>query len=234
MRSTLLYLTALAILAGCAGMPEDPEITGEELFQHLSYLASDSLKGRLPGTPEDELAARYIASEFKKAGLSFLTKGGLQPFEVIIDLEKGENNSLRYMGMDYIVDEDFAPFPFSANTFLESEVVFAGYGFEMDRAELKWNDYAGMDVAGKWVMVLRGNPEIDSSVSAFHEFSNERDKAMVAGDLGAGGILFVSGPAFDAGEQLISLGKREGKVTIPAIHQQGGSGPLAGRNRHHS
>ena len=218
MRSTLLYLTALAILAGCAGMPEDPEITGEELFQHLSYLASDSLKGRLPGTPEDELAARYIASEFKKAGLSFLTKGGLQPFEVITDLEKGENNSLRYMGMDYIVDEDFAPFPFSANTFLESEVVFAGYGFEMDRAELKWNDYAGMDVAGKWVMVLRGNPEIDSSVSAFHEFSNERDKAMVAGDLGAGGILFVSGPAFDAGDQLISLGKREGKVTIPAIH----------------
>ena len=74
---------------------ENPEITTNEFFQHLSYLASDSLKGRLPGTEEDRLAALYIADEFSKAGLQLMGDGGLQAFEVITDLETGATNYLR-------------------------------------------------------------------------------------------------------------------------------------------
>jgi hypothetical protein len=211
-------IVMLVFFAACSGTRENPDITQKELFQHISYLASDSLKGRLPGTLEDKLAALYIASELKKAGASFLTKDGLQPFEVITDLEKGDDNTLNIGDREYIVDEDFVPFPFTANKSHESEVVFAGYGFELKKEDLDWNDYSGLDVVDRWVMVLRGNPEIDSSSSAFHEFSNERDKAMVAADLGAGGVIFVNGPAFDADDQLISLKRREGKVTIPVVH----------------
>jgi hypothetical protein len=218
MKSTLLIPMITILFAGCSGIPENPAITEDELFQHISYLASDSLKGRLPGTEEDKLAALYIASEFKKAGLSFHTDDGLQSFEVITDLKKGEANSLRFESKEYNSGEDFAPFPFTANATLDAEVVFAGYGFDLNEEEITWNDYTGVDVTGKWVMVLRGNPEIDSTVSVFHAHSGARNKAMLAADQGAGGILFVSGTQFSTDDELIDLRRREGKVGIPAIH----------------
>ncbi|MFC2115820.1 M28 family peptidase [Bacteroidota bacterium] len=218
MKSYFLFIVTALLLAGCGGISENPEITEAELFQHLSYLASDSLRGRLPGSEGDRLAAEYIASEFKKAGLAFLSKDGLQAFEVITALEKGDGNSLVIGTTEYEIEQDFYPFPFTENAYLESEVLFGGYGFELDNEEVSWNDYEGIDPSGKWVIVLRGNPEIDSTSSPFHAFSNERDKAMVAVDRGAGGILFVSGPAFDLEDQLIDLEEREGKVSIPALH----------------
>jgi Zn-dependent M28 family amino/carboxypeptidase len=214
----LLLLPGLLAITGCSFNKENPDITTDELFQHISYLASDSLKGRLPGTEEDQLAALYIADEFSKAGLQLMADGGLQAFEVITDLETGATNYLRIGEMDAGLSEDFAPFPFTANKESSAAVVFAGYGFEIDKQEVQWNDYAGLDVTDKWVMVLRGNAEIDSMVSAFHAYSNDRDKAMMAGDKGAAGILFVSGPNFDHEDKLISLERREGKVSIPAIH----------------
>lgn len=214
----LLLLTGSLIMPGCSFNKENPAITTDELFQHISYLASDSLKGRLPGTEEDRLAALYIADEFSKAGLQLLADEGLQAFEVITDLETGAINYLKIGETDVGLSDDFAPFPFTANKESSAGVVFAGYGFEIDKQEVQWNDYAGLDVTDKWVLVLRGSAEIDSTISAFHAFSNERDKAMLAGDKGAAGILFVSGPNFDPEDKLINLERREGKVSIPAIH----------------
>jgi aminopeptidase YwaD len=214
----LLLLAGYPMMPGCSFNKENPDITADELFQHISYLASDSLKGRLPGTDEDRLAALYIAGEFSKAGLQLMAEEGLQAFEVITDLETGATNYLRIGEMDAGLSEDFAPFPFTANKELSAKVAFAGYGFDIDEQEVHWNDYAGIDVSGKWVLVLRGSAEIDSTASVFHAYSNERDKAMLAGDKGAAGILFVSGPNFDPEDKLIGLEMREGKVGIPAIH----------------
>ena len=140
-------LPGILITPGCSFIKENPEITADELFQHISYLASDSLKGRLPGTVEDRLAALYIAGEFSKAGLQLLAEDGLQPFEVITDLETGETNYLRMGDQDAGLSEDFAPFPFTADKELSAGVVFAGYGFDIDKNEVSWNDYEGLDVA---------------------------------------------------------------------------------------
>jgi hypothetical protein len=215
----MLLLLGYLAMTGCSFNKENPDITTDELFQHISYLASDSLKGRLPGTEEDRLAALYIAEEFSKAGLQLMAEDGLQAFEVITDLEIGATNYLRIEEMEAGLTEDFAPFPFTANKELSAGVVFAGYGFEIDKDEVQWNDYANLDVTDKWVMVLRGSAEIDSTVSAFHAYSNERDKAMLAGDKGAAGILFVSGPNYAQEDKLIDLeGELEGMVSIPAIH----------------
>ncbi len=214
----VLLLLGSLVMPGCSFNKENPDITTDELFQHISYLASDSLKGRLPGTAEDRLAALYIADEFSKAGLQLLGNGGLQAFEVITDLETGATNYLRIGDTDAGLSEDFTPFPFTANKESSAGVVFAGYGFEIDKDKVQWNDYAGLDVTSKWVMVLRGSAEIDSTVSAFHAYSNDRDKAMLAGDKGAAGILFVSGPNFDQEDKLVDFERREGKVSIPAIH----------------
>jgi len=218
MRSLILYIIIAFAIVSCHSNKEEPAVTATELFGHLSYLASDSLKGRLPGTAEDELAARYIAGEFMKAGLEWLTQDGLQSFEVITDLALGTDNHFSTEDFNGTPGEDFAPFPFTGNTSLETGVVFAGYGFDIDESGLVWNDYMGIDVTGKWVMVLRGNVEIDSSASPFHAYSSARDKAMTASDNGAAGILFVSGPVFSSEDELVDLENREGKVPIPAIH----------------
>ncbi|KPL20604.1 MAG: hypothetical protein AMS23_10675 [Bacteroides sp. SM1_62] len=215
---TLLLMAIYMIMPGCSYTKENPDVTTDELFQHISYLASDSLKGRFPGTEEDRLAALYIADEFSKAGLQLMADGGLQVFEVITDLEKGAANYLRFGEIEAVLSEDFTPFPFTANKEISAGVVFAGYGFDIEADEVRWNDYENLDVTGKWVMVLRGSVEIDSTASVFHAYSNERDKAMLAGDKGASGILFVSGPNFDQEDRLIDLERREGKVSIPAIH----------------
>jgi aminopeptidase YwaD len=114
--------------------------------------------------------------------------------------------------------KDFAPAPFSSNDSLDAEVVFCGYGFEIDDKDIHWNDYTGVDISGKWVMVLRGNPLPDQSVSIYDNYSNDRDKAMVAKDNGVSGIIYVSGPLFDPYDELMSLKSQESPVGIPAIH----------------
>ena len=82
---------------------------------------------------------------------------------------------------------------------------------------LKWNDYNGIDVKGKWVMILRGDPEPDNTKSLFIPFSADRDKALLAKDMGAAGVLMVSGPAFDPKDTFESLGTEGFSVDIPVL-----------------
>ena len=70
------------------------------------------------------------------------------------------------------------PLAFSSNAGLESEVIFAGYGFNINDDSLKWNDYKDIDVKGKWVMILRADPEPDNTKSPLSQFSSDRDKAL--------------------------------------------------------
>ncbi len=213
-----LISLSIFVLASCTRMDRNPEITAEELTAHVEFLASDSLKGRYPGTPEDIVTARYIANEFKKAGLQWITADGLQDYEIVTFIEAGDSNMLTFNGYSFEHGKDFTPASFSSNADVTSEVIFCGYGFDINQEDLKWDDFTGIDVTGKWVMVLRGNPEPDKSTSIFDIYSNDRDKAMVARDLGAAGILFVSGPLFDPDDELMTLRSRESQTGIPAIH----------------
>ena len=213
----LALLMALTFIS-CNRIKEDPAITDKELLAHVEFLASDSLKGRSPGTPEDRIAASYIADEFRKAGMKWFTDNGLQEFKIVTNLEAGKNNSFQLKDFSGISGKDFTPASFSSNGKLEAEIIFCGYGFQINETDLKWNDYTGQDIAGKWVMVLRGNPLPNQPSSVYDNYSNDRDKAMVARDNGAGGIIFVSGPLFDPYDELMSLGSRESSVGIPAIH----------------
>ena len=61
------------------------------------------------------------------------------------------------------------------------------------------------DVKGKWVLILRGDPEPEKSVSGFIPFNSDRDKALIAKDMGAAGVLMVSGPLTDTEDNFESL-----------------------------
>ncbi|HOH25337.1 MAG TPA: hypothetical protein PKY68_09685, partial [Bacteroidales bacterium] len=77
------------------------------------------------------------------------------------------------------------PFAFSSGSSGESEIIFAGYGFSINEDSLKWNDYKGIDVREKWVLVLRADPDTDKPDSPFIPYSSDRGKALLARDLGA-------------------------------------------------
>ena len=73
LRRIVLSLLVLALLGGAGIRAQkgfQPEITTHELETHISFLASDSLKGRKPGTPEGKVAAEYIRNQFKDYGLT--------------------------------------------------------------------------------------------------------------------------------------------------------------------
>ncbi|HZY25960.1 MAG TPA: hypothetical protein VFE71_09060, partial [Bacteroidales bacterium] len=135
------------------------QITVEKLQEHIKYLSSDALVGRLTGSPGDSLAALYIRNKLSSYGLKPLTGDGFQRFKVTKRVVAGKDNHLSINGIDYLNNKDFMPFSFSSNNGLESDVVFTGYGFNINSDSLKWNDYDGVDVKGKWVMILRGDPE---------------------------------------------------------------------------
>lgn len=213
-----LHLIILTLVLSSCG--PDPEISQEELKGHITFLASDSLKGRYPGTAEMEIAAEYIKKAFQEAGLELLGEQGLQEFEVTTDISRGENNSLAFEEVVYESGEDFVPYAFTANAELEAEIVFAGYGFNFNRKGLEWNDFEGIDVKGKWVLMLTGDPEIDSANSVFAAYSGDREKTLTATDAGAAGVLLVSGPVMDKRDQLISLhfDKSMGNSGVPVLN----------------
>jgi len=210
------FIFTLILLTGCRN-EISRDIEPGELRDHVYWLSSDSLKGRLTGTPGDSLAAEYIREKLLAAGLVPLEGDGFQRFTVTGRVLPGEKNSLSAGEETFIAGKDFIPLPFSGNMRHEGEVVFAGYGFVIDNDTLKWNDYDGIDVTGKWVMVLRGDPEPEKSVSGFIPFNSDRDKAMIAKDLGAAGILFVSGPVNDEGDSFDQPGSDGYSAGIPAF-----------------
>jgi aminopeptidase YwaD len=210
----IIPLILIFLLFSCSGKRE---VTVNELRKEIKYLSSDSLKGRLTGSTGDSLAAEYIRKELTSFGLTPLTGDGLQRFEVTKRIIPGKNNSFYFNGTNYTPEKDFMPLSFSSDGVLEAEVVFAGYGFNINTDSLKWNDYSGIDVKGKWVMILRTDPEAENTKSPYIQYSGDRDKALMAKDMGAGGVLLVSGPVSDAQDSFEPLNSEGFSVGIPVF-----------------
>lgn len=194
-------------------------ISETDLKFQIGFLASDSLKGRKPGMEEERIAATYIRDVFSKAGLSFPVNNGLQEFTIVADILPGKNNSFVLDGTELKFAYDFTPLSFSSNAELSTSAVFVGYGFDIDLDTLKWNDYAGLDVKGKWVVILRGDPEPENNNSVFIPYAQERSKALTAKDKGAAGVLFVTPPDMDKVDTLMhaQFDKTPSDAGIPVI-----------------
>jgi len=212
----LLFLLAFSVVRA----QNTGEITAGELREYGSFLASDSLKGRKPGTKEMEVAAQYILRHFVSAGLKPMARDGLQPFEVVTGVTAGSSNTLRVNGTAEVLNQTFVPLAFSASGTVNAPVVFAGYGFSIDADSLHWNDYNGVDVKGKWVMIFRGDPEPDDPSSRFIPFSEVHSKVLTAKDNGAAGVLLGTPPGFDNKDKLMPLVSENNEITagIPVIN----------------
>jgi aminopeptidase YwaD len=215
LRTIFLLITLAAPL--WAQNPVSEEITADELREHVGYLASDALQGRRPGHPGCDEAAAYIRDQFRTAGLRLLYDDGYQAFPIVTGIVAGANCALNAADEEAKLAQDFMPLSFSAAATLEAPVRFAGYGFDYELDSSSWKDYDGLDVAGAWVLVLRGSPDDESG--DFDPFTSLLKKAMVARDHGAAGVLFVAGPQFDKEDRPVELQyqQQESSMDIPVV-----------------
>ena len=184
-------------------------VTRDAIARHTIELASDRYEGRFPGTRGEELAVSYIEPEMRRIGLAPGNPDGsyVQRFELLGRRGGGITATLTARGATTPIDipgeAAFATtVPEPRTTLRESELVFAGHG--ITAPEYGWDDYAGVDVRGKTVLVLRGEPELrvagDSArfdparfrgPQLTHHGILER-KREVARRHGAAGVIFLT------------------------------------------
>jgi hypothetical protein len=204
--SLLLLFTAGILFSGCSsnitnGVFRSEQVVTPELIRgHMMFLASDSLKGRNTPSPELDSAASYIASVFRKAGLKPVRGSYFEPF-ILNKISLGDTNTLEVVAsgksQSFVLKDDFTPFDMTGDRLSVGDVVFAGYG--ITAPELQYDDYAGIDVKGKVVFVLRHEPGEEDSSSTFKgkfatEYSNVGKKVRIAIDHGAIGMLVATDP----------------------------------------
>jgi len=164
-----LTLVVLLVLTAACAQPAPPPpppptpaegaITVESLTGHVKVLASDEFEGRAPATPGGEKTADYLVKQLTAIGIEPGAPDGTYLQQVpIVEAVTDRNFVLSVPGTTYRYNTDVI-----ANAGVEKprvqvqgEVVFVGYG--INAPELKWNDYEGVNVRGKWVLIMVNDP----------------------------------------------------------------------------
>jgi Zn-dependent M28 family amino/carboxypeptidase len=165
----VLFFSAAASLVGNDELTERLQpaleaITPDGLLAHIKVLASDEFEGRSPGTKGEELSVKYITDQFKKTGLKPGNPDGTYTQEVPLAGIKSEPRMSFVVGdktMDLKYPDDFV----ASSARLQPEIkieksnlVFVGYG--VVAPEYGWDDYKNVDVKGKTLLMLIGDPPV--------------------------------------------------------------------------
>ena len=188
----------LAVISGViSAQNNNPEITAQEIKDHITYLASDELEGRMTGSKQLYIAAEYLKNEFESYGLKPLFgESYFQEYPFMEKLELSDNNSLKIIDnkknleTSAILNQDFTPLAFSDNLTVSGNLIFAGYG--ISAKDLNYDDYENINVEGKIVVVFRNHPDMKSPHSKFEQYASLRYKSTTARDKGAKGIIFIN------------------------------------------
>ena len=214
-----LFLFSSAVLISCS--PESNEIleptveaaseTSEieaMLHQHIAVLASDEFEGRAPATPGEEKTINYLQSEFEALGIGPGNGDSYFQSVSVTEITTASDTVLTFSGSNYDVELEYATEmivgsqqQIPTTSIVDSELVFVGYG--VVAPERDWNDYAGIDVVGKTVVILVNDPGYatqDPDVfngNAMTYYGRWTYKYEEAARQGAAGALIVheTGPA---------------------------------------
>ncbi len=164
-------LLGLSLALGSCKLKGQKNITASELLEHVEYLAADELAGREMGTSGVREAEHYIANEFAAYELAPLPDQDDYFLEFVAFREgfNRQDTSLSFWLHERMLvaelEGGFRPFDFSGGGNVEAAVVFAGYG--ITAPEYGYDDYAGLDVSGEFVFVLRHEPGEQDHSSLF-------------------------------------------------------------------
>lgn len=172
LRSLAVPAAAALLLAACATAPRErsaqspysgPPISLATLTTATQILSSDDYEGRAPTTKGEDKAVAYIARRFEQAGLQPGNKGSWYQNVPMVEISTTPSR-LQVTGgaapLDFEWRTDFVANTYQVSPKVElgnSEMVFVGYG--INAPERGWNDYAGVDVRGKTVVILVNDPD---------------------------------------------------------------------------
>ncbi|HEV3138688.1 MAG TPA: M28 family peptidase [Pirellulales bacterium] len=212
-----------ALLPMLAMAADDEQAVEHRLLESANYLASDGLEGRGVGTKGLDLAADFLARQFREAGLKTDLYDGLpfQKFKMTIGASIGPSNRIAFVGppgtdgkdsrrLELKLGDEFNPLAIGGSGKFDLPLVFVGYG--ITGKEEKYDDYANIDVKGKVVIVLRHEPEQANPHSAFDGTKNSRHapytrKLSNAYEHGAAAVIFCNDD-FDIQKNVSQLRKR--------------------------
>ncbi|MBU61646.1 MAG: peptidase M28 [Opitutae bacterium] len=203
------------LLESVTAKDSSPEIDPADARIHVEYLASEKLEGRFTGSQGARLASKYVASLFSSYGIETggINRSWFQTFPFTKGTTLGKKNFLRIESKESIafeLDKNWRPIAFSDTaTKVALDVVFAGYGLHTPAEDgfSEYDSYVHLDVKDKWVMILRYLPNgwEKKRKDKFAGHAALRKKASIARDLGAAGVLFVTGPNAENRKELVSF-----------------------------
>ena len=172
-RTTVAFAVLLSV-AACGGadkavtaaLPDVqfPDLSLQTLQDVTRELSSDAYEGRAPGTPGEEKTVAFLIKQFEAAGLKPGNKGKWTQDVPLVEITTKDATPLIFTGgkapvtLDYA--KDYVAFSYRVQpktAIKDSDVVFVGYG--INAPEKGWNDYAGLDVKGKTVIILVNDPD---------------------------------------------------------------------------
>ena len=211
----LLVLSAALLFTASTSVPQaDPA----RYLNDVKSLAAPDMEGRGAGTRGLTRAEHLIEKRYRDLGLQPAgVNGYAQPFTVVTGARLKSDNHLVVQSAesrkDLKVNQDFVPFSFSASGEVAASLIFAGYGATAD--EFHYDDYAGLDVKDKIVVVLRYEPSGFAEKSGNHGLTQHAQlitKAINARNHGAKAVVFLNGKLGDGEEDLLT---RFGSVSGP-------------------
>jgi len=177
----------------------------ERLRGYVQYLASDELEGRLAGTEGNKKATEFILEQFKKIGLLSVGNVYTQEFSVRSGVNLSPKNSVVFTKLiekpglpqemwtkankTWTVSNEWKPISFSDNGTVSGELAFVGWG--ISAKDINYDDYEGVDVTNKIVIILSDSLDGKPIDSRYENYATLRYKISNARDHGAVGVIFV-------------------------------------------
>jgi Zn-dependent M28 family amino/carboxypeptidase len=195
-KSSILLFAVLSAI--CAAAQSTPHFDGQSWWNHIKFLADDKLEGRDTGSRGEHEAQIYAVEQLKDAGAEPAGVNGFyQPVKFVSRqivekdcsltlIHDGKREPLT-LGDDAIIGTRVMPAPE-----VEASLVFVGYGLKVP--EKNYDDFAGVDVRGKIVVIFSGSPsEIPGPLASHYQTAAERWKVLRAA--GAVGVVSLINPA---------------------------------------
>jgi Zn-dependent M28 family amino/carboxypeptidase len=158
---------ARAAVARAEAGSQAPQISEATLKRVTRELSDDRFLGRAPATEGETMTVDYLIREFQRAGLQPGNNGSWTQDVPLVEIGASNNPSLRVTGgrepLNFAYRTDLVAASYRAQprvSFDNSDIVFVGYG--INAPERGWNDYAGVDVKGKTVIILVNDPDWQS------------------------------------------------------------------------
>lgn len=197
--SILIGCVLLSFILTARAEPVAEQQLENRLRAHIEFLADDQMRGRQPGSQGYNIAANYVASQFRQIGLQAAGNNGTYFQQVplrsalletgsaeLVFSHNGETTPLVFVDQ-FIMGASLG----SEFSEVEAGLVFVGYGIEAP--ELDYDDYANLDVKGKIVVSLAGQPHDFPSEEGAH-FASRTERAKAAVRYGAIGALLIHTP----------------------------------------